>query len=147
MKTNLTTFLITIAASGLFATLASAQTPRYTVTDLGTMGGTFGSAYGINYEGRVAGASATCCSSGIPNASVLPVPVRAWPMMSCPLSPMGRARLWMGKGEVMPATSRAAQICSSTPRSRNVLVTSGEPVAGLSSAGGSATDEVSVVVS
>ena len=57
MKTILTTILTTIAASGLFATLASAQTPRYTVTDLGTMGGTFGSAYGINYEGRVAGAA------------------------------------------------------------------------------------------
>jgi probable HAF family extracellular repeat protein len=56
MKTNLTMILTTIAASGLFATLALAQTPRYTVTDLGTMGGTFGSAYGINYEGRVAGA-------------------------------------------------------------------------------------------
>jgi probable HAF family extracellular repeat protein len=57
MKTNLTRILRPIAVSGLFATLALAQTPRYAVTDLGTMGGTFGSAYGINYEGRVAGAA------------------------------------------------------------------------------------------
>jgi probable HAF family extracellular repeat protein len=56
MKTIFTSIMATIIASGLFATLAFAQTPSYTVTDLGTMGGTFGSAYGINYEGRVAGA-------------------------------------------------------------------------------------------
>jgi len=49
--------LITIAAGSLLATLATAQTQRYTVADLGTLGGTFGSAYGINYEGRVAGAA------------------------------------------------------------------------------------------
>ena len=56
MKTILTSILTTITASGLFATLALAQTPRYNITDLGTLGGTFGSAYAINYEGRVAGA-------------------------------------------------------------------------------------------
>src|ERR1700722_3683237 len=51
------TILKTIFASGLFAGLAFAQTPSYTVTDLGTMGGMFGSAYGINNEGRGAGAA------------------------------------------------------------------------------------------
>ncbi len=51
------TILISIAASSLLATLATAQTPRYTVTDLGTLGGTVGSANGINYQGRVAGAA------------------------------------------------------------------------------------------
>ncbi len=34
-----------------------AQTPRYTVTDLGTLGGTYSDAYGINYQGRSAGAA------------------------------------------------------------------------------------------
>jgi probable HAF family extracellular repeat protein len=45
------TILISIAASSLLATLATAQTPRYTVTDLGTSG----AANGINFQGRVAG--------------------------------------------------------------------------------------------
>jgi probable HAF family extracellular repeat protein len=49
--------LISIATGSLLATLATAQTPRYTITDLGTLGGTVGSANGINYEGRVAGAA------------------------------------------------------------------------------------------
>ena len=49
--------LTLMAAGSLLATLATAQTPRYIVTDLGTLGGTVGSANGINYEGRVAGAA------------------------------------------------------------------------------------------
>src|SRR5580658_3480332 len=57
MEEQMKTILISIAAGSLLATLATAQTPRYTVTDLGTLGGTVGSANGINYEGRVAGAA------------------------------------------------------------------------------------------
>ncbi len=57
MEEQMKTILISIAASSLLATLATAQTPRYIVTDLGTLGGTVGSANGINYEGRVAGAA------------------------------------------------------------------------------------------
>jgi probable HAF family extracellular repeat protein len=49
--------LTSMAASTLLAALATAQTPRYTVTDLGTLGGTSSDAYGINYAGRVAGAA------------------------------------------------------------------------------------------
>lgn len=49
--------LTLMAAGSLLAMLATAQTPRYIVTDLGTLGGTVGSANGINYEGRVAGAA------------------------------------------------------------------------------------------
>src|SRR5580692_8042360 len=44
-----------IAAGCVLAALAAAQTPTYTVTDLGTFGGTSATAYGINAEGRVAG--------------------------------------------------------------------------------------------
>ena len=119
---------------------------------VGDLAGQFPGRYhderGTGAVGSLAGVSARCCSSGMPNASVLPVPVRAWPMMSCPPSATGRARLWMGNGAVMPTPSRATQIRSSTPRSRNVCAasTSGEPAAGLSSAGGSATDEVNVCV-
>jgi len=51
------TILISIAAGGLLATFATAQTPRYAVTDLGALGGTNGSGNGINFEGRVAGAA------------------------------------------------------------------------------------------
>ena len=55
------TILTLMAAGSLLATLTTAQTPRYTVTDLGTLGGTVGSANGINYTGRVAG------SASLPN--------------------------------------------------------------------------------
>ena len=51
------TILTLMAAGSLLATLATAQTPRYTVTDLGALGGTNGSGNGINYQGRVAGAA------------------------------------------------------------------------------------------
>jgi probable HAF family extracellular repeat protein len=57
MRTILISITVSITAGSLLATLATAQTPRYTVTDLGTLGGTVGSANGINYEGRVAGAA------------------------------------------------------------------------------------------
>jgi probable HAF family extracellular repeat protein len=49
--------ITSIAAGSLLATLAIAQTPRYTVTDLGTLGGTASVAFGINSAGRVAGAA------------------------------------------------------------------------------------------
>src|ERR1017187_2009079 len=47
-----------IAAASLLAALANAQTPRYTVTDLGTFGGNFSVAFGINNAGRVGGTAA-----------------------------------------------------------------------------------------
>src|SRR5580658_9085262 len=56
-REHMKTILISIATGSLLATLATAQTPRYTITDLGTLGGTVGSANGINYQGRVAGAA------------------------------------------------------------------------------------------
>jgi hypothetical protein len=40
------TILTLMAAGSLLATLATAQTPRYTVTDLGALGGTNGSGNG-----------------------------------------------------------------------------------------------------
>src|SRR5437899_13084135 len=48
----------------LLATLAMAQRTRYTVTDLGTLGGTYSYAYGINNAGAVAGGSATLTQTG-----------------------------------------------------------------------------------
>jgi hypothetical protein len=58
-------------------------------------------------------------SSGMPNASVLPVPVRACPMMSCPRSASGSVRAWMGKVVTMPAAARPELIASLMPKSRN----------------------------
>src|ERR1022692_1049868 len=49
--------LTSIAAGSLLAAFATAQTPRYPVTDLGTFGGTFSIPNGINNAGRVAGAA------------------------------------------------------------------------------------------
>jgi probable HAF family extracellular repeat protein len=53
---NMKTILTSIAASSLFAALATAQPPRYTVTDLGTLpGGTFSQATFVNNNGLVTG--------------------------------------------------------------------------------------------
>src|ERR1017187_5911207 len=46
--------------------------------------------------GAPEGASPSICSSGMPNASVFPVPVLACPIMSCPRSASGRGSAWMG---------------------------------------------------
>ena len=60
------------------------------------------------------------CNRGMPKPSVLPVPVLAWPMMSCPCSATGRVSDWIGNGWVMPTASRAATVAGSTPSSANV---------------------------
>jgi hypothetical protein len=49
------TILISIAAGSLLAALATAQTPRYTITDLGTLGGAYSYGFGINNAGEVSG--------------------------------------------------------------------------------------------
>jgi probable HAF family extracellular repeat protein len=53
------TIVTLIGAASLFAALAGAQTPRYTITDLGTLGGTYSYAFGINSAGVVSGGAAT----------------------------------------------------------------------------------------
>ncbi len=47
--------LTIIAASSLFAALAMAQTPNYTVTDLGPAGNPFSEPSSVNNNGFVAG--------------------------------------------------------------------------------------------
>jgi hypothetical protein len=61
-------------------------------------------------------------SIGMPKASVLPVPVRAWPMMSAPDSASGRVSSWMGKGLVMPASASASHRAGSSPKSAKEVV-------------------------
>lgn len=64
--------LFTISSLSLLALLAmpcwlAAQTPslpQYTVTDLGTLGGTYSYAYGLNNSGVVAGGAATASQTG-----------------------------------------------------------------------------------
>jgi len=58
------TILISIAAGSLLAALAAAQTPRYTITDLGTLGGAYSYGFGINSAGEVAGGAATATQTG-----------------------------------------------------------------------------------
>lgn len=54
-----------ILAVGLLRGLASAQPqPRYVITDLGTLGGTYSYSYGINNGGLVTGGAATASQSG-----------------------------------------------------------------------------------
>ena len=62
-----------------------------------------------------------CCSIGMPKANVLPVPVRAWPMTSCPSSAIGKVSAWIGNAFVMPAARNAAQIGSATPKSSKAV--------------------------
>ena len=57
----------------------------------------------------------------MPNASVLPVPVRACPMRSVPMRATESVISWIGKGVVMPARSRASAISGSTPSSLKVV--------------------------
>jgi probable HAF family extracellular repeat protein len=52
-----------ILAVGLLRGLAIAQ-PRYVITDLGTLGGTYSYSYGINNGGLVTGGAATASQSG-----------------------------------------------------------------------------------
>ena len=46
-------------------------------------------------------------SSGSPNAAVLPVPVCAWPITSCPASSSGITCSWTGVGSSKPSSSMA----------------------------------------
>ena len=59
------TILTSIGAGTLLAALAVAQTPRYTVTDLGVLpGGTYSYSYGMNSAGWVSGGAATSTQTG-----------------------------------------------------------------------------------
>ena len=60
------TILTSIAVGSLLAALAAAQPsqPRYTVTDLGTLGGTYSYAFGMNSAGWVTGGAATPTQTG-----------------------------------------------------------------------------------
>ena len=60
----------------------------------------------------------------MPNASVLPVPVRAWPMRSVPRRATESVISWMGKAVVMPTRSSASAISGMTPSSLKVVVVS-----------------------
>jgi hypothetical protein len=57
----------------------------------------------------------------MPKASVLPVPVRAWPITSWPSKAIGRVSSWIGKARVIDSASSAAQMGSLTPKSRKVF--------------------------
>jgi probable HAF family extracellular repeat protein len=63
------TILISIAAGTLLAALTARAQPRYTVIDLGTLGGTYSFAYGLNNAGVVAGGAATASQTGGLNQS------------------------------------------------------------------------------
>src|SRR3954471_17656907 len=64
-------------------------------------------------------AGRTRCSSGTPKPRVLPVPVRAWPIRSCPASASGRVSSWIAKVRVMPASASAATTSGWTSKSLN----------------------------
>jgi probable HAF family extracellular repeat protein len=66
------TILISIGATSLLAALAIAQpSPRYTVTDLGTLGGMYSYGYGINAAGVVSGGAATPTQTGVSQTAFL----------------------------------------------------------------------------
>src|ERR1700691_1475983 len=55
--TKMKTIAASIAASILLAALAPAQPPRYTVTDLGAVGSTYGQPFSVNNNSLVSGAA------------------------------------------------------------------------------------------
>lgn len=57
----------------------------------------------------------------MPKPSVLPVLVFAWPMMSWWSRAGGRVSAWVGKGWVIPLSSRVSTIGSVMPKSAKVL--------------------------
>ena len=60
VEEDMKTILSSIAAASVLAALATAQPqPRYTIIDLGTLGGTYSTGFGINNTGDVAGQAAT----------------------------------------------------------------------------------------
>jgi hypothetical protein len=61
------------------------------------------------------------CRAGMANARVLPVPVRAWPIMSVPSRAMGSVSSWIGKASVMPTSASESAISGRTPRSWKVV--------------------------
>ncbi len=58
--------------------------------------------------------------AGIPKASVLPVPVFAWPMRSWPAIARGSACSWIGNAVTIPWSDSARTICGWMPSSANV---------------------------
>ena len=56
-------------------------------------------------------------SSGTPKPSVLPVPVRAWPIRSWPASAIGRVISWIAKVLTMPTSASASTISGRTSKS------------------------------
>ena len=67
------------------------------------------------------GLSSRRCSTGRPNAAVLPEPVSASPMMSRPCSAHGIASHWMGDGALKPSALHASQSGSASPSDANVF--------------------------
>ena len=57
-RTTMKSIFTTFPLAAIAASFAGAQTVRYTVTDLGTFGGNFSIAYGVDNSGRVAGSAA-----------------------------------------------------------------------------------------
>lgn len=64
--------------------------------------------------------TSTRCSSGTPKPSVLPMPVRAWPIRSSPAMASGRVSSWMANVRSMPASASARTISGLTPNSAKV---------------------------
>src|SRR4051794_26189059 len=91
-------------------------TSRATCTQ-SSRGGATTKACGTPSPPSVAGR--TRCSSGTPKPRVLPVPVRAWPIRSCPASASGRVSSWIAKVRVMPASASAATTSGWTSKSLN----------------------------
>jgi hypothetical protein len=55
----------------------------------------------------------------MPKPSVLPVPVRAWPMTSDPASAMGSVSSWIANARVMPTAASASTVSCRTPSAAN----------------------------
>ena len=68
-------------------------------------------------------AASTFSTIGIPNAAVLPVPVRDWTTRSLPASALGIASSWTGVGDSYPLASRLPSVAGERERALKLRFT------------------------
>ena len=116
-----------LRAQGRPPTIATARTPASRpAVSMSPATWRHSSRVGTRTRACTSGSSgSTSWTIGMPKASVLPVPVRAWPMRSTPASASGRHRVWMGKGCSIPTRANEVNVVGMAPRSAKLCSVGG----------------------